>query len=410
MTQSDNTLRPIYYGIGASSGLVRGRARLLHSLESIDDCTSSDVVVVRHATPQLYPALVKASGLVAETGGRACHLAILARQLGRPCVTGLDRATILIRDGDDLLLDGDEGTLQVLARMPSQHGIEEDSLAQPSSPGSIPPGFLAVLQFGHFSGTWQRLTDTRSPGVTIALAAFPALTSLVTGDPPLETLLAHGALYARQEALATFASIAVSLLETGHLTCQPLLHSFSLCVRSLSSPVSDSSCLLDYFHAFRIVWLASVLSERALFLYQRRICDHLGASSPALLETIQRGVSCPSSSLSHGVNQIEDAIRVSNERRSHALGVLADMLDDATLQCATRLSEAICCILVILEHKHLLLRTFSQPRVNEALLYDLNLHYPDWESTLTHIATSLSLHLLQLADQRLADQRLTGVR
>ena len=53
----------------------------------------------------------KAIGIVTDFGGLASHPAIVARELGLPCVVGTQTATSVIKDGMEIIVDGDEGVV-----------------------------------------------------------------------------------------------------------------------------------------------------------------------------------------------------------------------------------------------------------------------------------------------------------
>lgn len=71
------------------------------------------VVVARHATPDAILVMEHARGLVFETGGVAAHAAIMARELGVPCIVGVEGATTAIGNGDRVRIDGSTGEVHV---------------------------------------------------------------------------------------------------------------------------------------------------------------------------------------------------------------------------------------------------------------------------------------------------------
>jgi pyruvate,water dikinase len=60
--------------------------------------------------------LLNATGVVLEVGGNLQHGAIIAREFGIPCVSGLRRATTLIHDGDLVEVDGNNGLVRILEK------------------------------------------------------------------------------------------------------------------------------------------------------------------------------------------------------------------------------------------------------------------------------------------------------
>ncbi len=68
-----------------------------------------------HASePAWTPIFINASGVVLEVGGLLQHGAIIAREYGIPCVSGLREATHVIKDGDLLEVDGTSGIVRII--------------------------------------------------------------------------------------------------------------------------------------------------------------------------------------------------------------------------------------------------------------------------------------------------------
>ncbi len=104
----------ILQGIGASSGKVEGRVKVLHNLQAIPDIDRNTILVVPYTDSGWAPLLARAGGLVAEVGGRLSHGAIVAREYGIPAVMDVHNATQLLRDGQWLRIDGQLGIVEVL--------------------------------------------------------------------------------------------------------------------------------------------------------------------------------------------------------------------------------------------------------------------------------------------------------
>ncbi|MDR7528655.1 MAG: PEP/pyruvate-binding domain-containing protein [Armatimonadota bacterium] len=86
---------PIAQGVGASPGVCSGLVCTSPAaLASARGLGQSTVYVVEHASPDLYAGYLAADAIVARTGGLTCHAAVAARELGRPCVVGVGRASL----------------------------------------------------------------------------------------------------------------------------------------------------------------------------------------------------------------------------------------------------------------------------------------------------------------------------
>ena len=95
--------RAIGHKIGA------GMAKVLGSVAEMDKIQPGDVLVTDMTDPDWEPIMKKASAIVTNRGGRTCHAAIIARELGIPAVVGCGNATDLIQNGDRITVSCAEG-------------------------------------------------------------------------------------------------------------------------------------------------------------------------------------------------------------------------------------------------------------------------------------------------------------
>lgn len=102
-------------GLPASSGQVRGRARVLTSTRDIALFEPGEILVVPAADVGWSPLFLAAGGLATDLGGPLSHACVVAREYGIPAVVNLRIATRTVKTGDNVLLDGDAGLLQVLS-------------------------------------------------------------------------------------------------------------------------------------------------------------------------------------------------------------------------------------------------------------------------------------------------------
>ena len=94
---------------GKSTVVVEGRAigqkigtgpvRVVHNISEMDQVHPGDVLVTDMTDPNWEPVMKRASAIVTNRGGRTCHAAIIARELGIPAVVGCGNATELLKDG-----------------------------------------------------------------------------------------------------------------------------------------------------------------------------------------------------------------------------------------------------------------------------------------------------------------------
>ena len=115
-----------------------GRARVIHDVREMNLVQPGDVLVSDITDPDWEPVMKKASAIVTNRGGRTCHAAIIARELGIPAVVGCGDATETITDGDDVTVccaEGDEGLVYAGKLDYEEQNIELDKL--PSIPVKI---------------------------------------------------------------------------------------------------------------------------------------------------------------------------------------------------------------------------------------------------------------------------------
>ena len=105
----------IVKGIPASSGTAEGIARLLlPGRDSFDAFNDGDILVTTLTDPTMVHAMIKAVAIVTDAGGITSHPAILSREMGIPCVVNTKQATILIKDGMRVAVDGTKGEVYAL--------------------------------------------------------------------------------------------------------------------------------------------------------------------------------------------------------------------------------------------------------------------------------------------------------
>ncbi|MBI5090683.1 MAG: hypothetical protein HZB15_17975 [Actinobacteria bacterium] len=100
-------------GIGASPGRVTGPARIIYDVRELPAVQDGEILVTRQTDPAWSTVFARISGLVLETGGVLAHGASLCREFDLPCVTALENATEIFRDGDVLTVDGSHGRVTV---------------------------------------------------------------------------------------------------------------------------------------------------------------------------------------------------------------------------------------------------------------------------------------------------------
>ncbi|WP_456483409.1 phosphoenolpyruvate synthase [Methanopyrus kandleri] len=98
-------------GLGASPGIGTGEVKIVMDVDEIDKVEEGDVLVTKMTTPDMVPAMRKASAIVTDEGGITCHAAIVSRELGIPCVVGTGNATEVLEEGQVVTVDGERGVV-----------------------------------------------------------------------------------------------------------------------------------------------------------------------------------------------------------------------------------------------------------------------------------------------------------
>lgn len=87
----------------------QGKARVIKDVNEMHKVQPGDVLVSDMTDPDWEPVMKRASAIVTNRGGRTCHAAIIARELGIPAVVGCGDATKTIKDGDEVTVSCAEG-------------------------------------------------------------------------------------------------------------------------------------------------------------------------------------------------------------------------------------------------------------------------------------------------------------
>lgn len=107
---------PTITGVAASPGDVEATAIVVLDADSALTAEPGSVLICRTTDPSFVPALMVAAAVVVEIGGPMSHGAIVARDLGIPCVMGVESATERIHSGDKVHVDGAAGAVRITGR------------------------------------------------------------------------------------------------------------------------------------------------------------------------------------------------------------------------------------------------------------------------------------------------------
>ena len=96
-------------GTIACSGFAIGKVKIINNVDELPKMQEGDIMVSHATFPSLVPAMRKAAGIITDEGGITCHAAIVSRELKIPCIIGTKNATKLLKDGDLVEVDADNG-------------------------------------------------------------------------------------------------------------------------------------------------------------------------------------------------------------------------------------------------------------------------------------------------------------
>ena len=110
--RSGSEAQPIVTGRAVGAAISSGCARVIHDPSEIGRFQSGELLVTRRTDPDWEPILKKARGVVTDQGGRTCHAAIIAREMGITAIVGTGEGTARIQDGEAITVscaEGDQG-------------------------------------------------------------------------------------------------------------------------------------------------------------------------------------------------------------------------------------------------------------------------------------------------------------
>jgi pyruvate,water dikinase len=116
-----------------------GAARVIQSIAQMDEVGAGDVLVTDMTDPDWEPIMKRAAGIVTNRGGRTCHAAIIARELGIPAVVGCGNATALIPPGSEVTVSCAEGDTGFVYDQKLEFEIQTDSMEE------LPPAPLKIM-------------------------------------------------------------------------------------------------------------------------------------------------------------------------------------------------------------------------------------------------------------------------
>lgn len=128
--------KPLARGRAVGGKVAMGRARVVSDVSKLGEFEAGEVLVADTTMPDWGTVMKKAAAVVTNRGGRTCHAAIVARELGIPAVVGCGNATAAVKSGDMLTVscaEGNEGRVYAGAVPFSKSSTDVSTLARPAT-------------------------------------------------------------------------------------------------------------------------------------------------------------------------------------------------------------------------------------------------------------------------------------
>jgi pyruvate,water dikinase len=124
----ESTGQVVAEGRAIGQRIGQGKARVIESLDQIHEVESGDVLITDMTDPDWEPVMKRAAAIVTNRGGRTCHAAIIARELGIPAVVGCGDATDRVQHASEVTVSCSEGDTGRIYEGLLEFSVSEDSL------------------------------------------------------------------------------------------------------------------------------------------------------------------------------------------------------------------------------------------------------------------------------------------
>ncbi|MFC0680586.1 phosphoenolpyruvate synthase [Lysobacter korlensis] len=168
--------RVLIEGRAIGQKIGAGRVRVLDSIEQMEGFMAGEVLVADMTDPDWEPIMKRASAIVTNRGGRTCHAAIIARELGIPAVVGTGSATELLATGQPVTVSCAEGDSGFVYEGVLPYVVEESDL------GNMPD--LPVQIMMNVGTPDQAFTFAQLPNAGVGLARLEFIINRQIGVHP----------------------------------------------------------------------------------------------------------------------------------------------------------------------------------------------------------------------------------
>ena len=99
----------ILSGLAASPGIGVGKVKIVKNLADLSKVNKGDILVTSMTNPDMVVTMQRSAAIVTDEGGLTAHAAIVSREMGIPCIVGTQEATIKLKEGEIITVDGTHG-------------------------------------------------------------------------------------------------------------------------------------------------------------------------------------------------------------------------------------------------------------------------------------------------------------
>ncbi|MBI4812795.1 hypothetical protein HY798_05190 [Candidatus Falkowbacteria bacterium] len=95
---------------------IRGVAKIVLNKKDFSKIKEGGILITKETSPDFLPTMKKAAAFVADFGGLLCHMAIVARELKKPCIVNTKISTSVFKDGDLIEMDAKQGIVKIIKK------------------------------------------------------------------------------------------------------------------------------------------------------------------------------------------------------------------------------------------------------------------------------------------------------
>ena len=112
-----SSMDQIIKGSSANKGVVGGIVKIILSSKDFHKLSVGEILVTTMTSVDFVPVMARAAAFVTNEGGITSHASIVAREMGKPCIIGTKNATQILKDGDLVEVDANNGVIKIIEKV-----------------------------------------------------------------------------------------------------------------------------------------------------------------------------------------------------------------------------------------------------------------------------------------------------